>query len=81
MTHDRVFSNEFKLTHEFLSLMLGARRPSVTLVALQLQRAGLIEYRHGRVTILDRKGLEAASCECYRLIKGYFDQFLARLSS
>jgi hypothetical protein len=80
MTHDRVFTDEFKLTHEFLGMMLGASRPSVTLVALQLQQAGLIRYRHGQVTILDRKSLEKSSCECYALVSAFFDQFLRRLS-
>ena len=80
MTHDRVLTNEFQLTHEFLGLMLGARRASVTLVALELQRAGLIAYRRGRVTILDRKKLEAVSCECYPVARDNFDRFIGRLS-
>jgi CRP-like cAMP-binding protein len=80
MTHDRVEGDEFKLTHEFLGLMLGVRRSSVTLVAHQLQRAGLINYRMGVVTVLDRKGLEEASCECYAVVRAYFDKFLARLA-
>src|SRR5437867_961022 len=66
MAHDRVGRDEFPLTQEFVAMMLGAARPTVTVVAGTLQRAGLIKYRHGHVTIVDRKNLEAASCECYR---------------
>lgn len=66
MAHDRMGSNEFPLTQEFVAMMLGAARPTVTMVAGTLQKAGLIKYRHGRVTIVDREHLEAASCECYR---------------
>jgi hypothetical protein len=80
MTHDRVFTDEFKLTHEFLGMMLGASRPHVTTVARRLQRAGLISYHHGEVTVLDRRGLEAGSCECYGIVSSYFNEFLARLS-
>ena len=69
MTHDRVFTDTFRLTHEFLALMLGATRPTVSLVvAQQLQQAGLIAYRRGEVTVLDRRQLEAGSCECYRVV-------------
>ena len=75
MTHDRVGRDTFDLSHEFLAMMLGVRRQSVTVVAGSLQTAGLISYKHGRVQILDRKGLEAASCECYQVIRRYFDEF------
>jgi len=74
MTHDRVGGDELKLTHEFLAIMLGVRRQTVTVVAGTLQRAGFIKYTHGHVTILDRKALEAASCECYAVIRRQFDQ-------
>jgi CRP-like cAMP-binding protein len=67
-TQDRVRGTKFPLTHEFLGLMLGVRRASVTLTAQTLQKRGLIEYRRGIMTIVDRSGLEKASCECYRLI-------------
>ena len=71
-THDRMHSDRFELSHEFLAIMLGVRRPTVTIVAGALQRAELIQYRHGRITVLDRKGLEKASCECYSTIRGHF---------
>ena len=66
MAQDRVEAKDFPLTQEFVAMMLGATRPSVTVVAGTLQRAGLIEYRRGHLTILDRERLESASCECYR---------------
>ena len=66
LAQDRMESDEFPLTQEFVAMMLGASRPTVTVVAGILQKAGLIKYRHGRVTIVDRENLEAASCECYR---------------
>lgn len=66
MAQDRMASDEFPLTQELVAMMLGASRPTVTVVAGALQKAGSIKYRHGRVTIVDRKDLEAASCECYR---------------
>jgi CRP-like cAMP-binding protein len=66
MAHDRVGKNEFLLTQEFAAMMLGASRPTVTVVAGTLQKAGLITYHRGLVKIINRKKLEAASCECYR---------------
>jgi CRP-like cAMP-binding protein len=66
MARDRVEKNEFPLTQEFAAMMLGVSRPTVSVVAGTLQRAGLIKYHRGRVTILDGKALETASCECYR---------------
>jgi CRP-like cAMP-binding protein len=66
MAGDRMGSNHFPLTQEFAAMMLGAARPTVTVVAGTLQKAGLITYRHGHVTIVNREQLEAASCECYR---------------
>ena len=74
MTHDRVHEQDFHLSHEFLAMMLGVRRPTVTVVAGVLQQAGLISYKHGNVSVLDRKGLEAASCACYAVIRGHFDR-------
>ncbi len=73
MSHDRVGANVFAITHEFLSQMLGSRRATVTLSARVLQGAGLIRYHRGEVTIIDRAGLEAASCECYRVIREELD--------
>jgi CRP-like cAMP-binding protein len=66
LVHDRVQGDEFGLTQEFLSEMLGVRRPSVSLAAQTLQHAGLINYRWGRINVLDRRGLEDAGCEDYR---------------
>jgi len=66
MAQDRMGSDDFPLMQEFVAMMLGASRPTVTVVAGTLQKARLIKYRHGRVTIVDRESLEAASCECYR---------------
>jgi Mn-dependent DtxR family transcriptional regulator len=66
MAHDRVGRNEFPLTQEFVAMMLGATRPTVTVIAGTLQRAGLITYHRGHLTIVDREKLESASCECYR---------------
>jgi hypothetical protein len=62
------------MTHDFLAEMLGARRPGVSVAAEALRDAGLITYHRGKVTVLDRPGLEAASCECYRLIRERFDR-------
>jgi CRP-like cAMP-binding protein len=69
MTNDRVGSDEFAITHEYLARMLGSRRATVTLSAEILQAAGLIRYGRGWVTIVDRAGLEAVACECYRVIE------------
>lgn len=74
MTHDRVHREDFHLSHEFLAMMLGSTRPTVTIVAGALQKRGLIKYTHGRISILDRAGLEAASCECYGTVRAHFDR-------
>ncbi len=74
MTHDRMHERDFNLSHEFLAVMLGVQRPTVSAVAGTLQEAGLIRYTHGRVTVRDRQGLEAASCECYPIIRAHFDR-------
>jgi CRP-like cAMP-binding protein len=66
MAQDRMEAKDFPLTQEFLAMMLGASRPMVTVVAGTLQKAGLITYHRGHLTIVDREQLEAASCECYR---------------
>jgi Mn-dependent DtxR family transcriptional regulator len=71
-----VGKDEFYLTQEFLSQMLGVRRASVTEVAVTFQREGLISYSRGRLRICDRAGLEAAACECYGVITKEFDRLL-----
>ena len=77
MTRDRMNSDEFLLTQEFLAMMLGIRsRPGVTIAAGALQRAGLIRYKRGHITILDRAGLKERSCECYEISKREFDRLL-----
>jgi CRP-like cAMP-binding protein len=75
-THDRVGkgSEEFLLTQEFLAVMLGARRPSVTITIGTLQKAGMITYGHKKMSILNRTGLENVSCECYSAIKNQIDR-------
>jgi CRP-like cAMP-binding protein len=67
MAHDRLQNEVLPMTHEFLASMLGVRRAGVTETAGELQRSGLIRYHHGQVTIVDREGLEASACECFRL--------------
>ena len=74
MTSDRLHANSFYLTHEFLSHMLGVRRVGVTKSAGDLQRRKLIDYSRGNIRILDRKGLEAAACPCYRIVKTLQDE-------
>ena len=69
MTHDRVNSDQFELTQEFLAHMLGVRRVGVTLAARALQRKKLIRYTRGTITVLNRKGLERAACNCYRAVQ------------
>jgi CRP-like cAMP-binding protein len=69
LTHDRLQSNEFRLTQQFLSDMLGVRREGVTNAARALQQGNLISYVRGQITILNRGGLEAASCKCYEIVK------------
>lgn len=76
LSHDRIAGDQFPLTHEFLSQMLGVRRAGVSQVAAKLQNAGLISYHYGKITILDRVGLEATSCECYQLVKTEFERLI-----
>lgn len=80
MTHDRVTADEFPLTQEFLSFMLGVRRAGVTVAAGMLQKAGFIEYTHGHIKVIDREGLESAACPCYQIIRASYDG-LARFAS
>ena len=72
--YDRSEADEFEITQEVLSGMIGASRQKVTAVAGRLQAAGYIEYQRGRVRVLDRGGLEAAGCECLRVLKGAYEQ-------
>jgi CRP-like cAMP-binding protein len=74
---DRAHSDELGLTHEFISEMLGVRRAGVTEAAGRLQDSGVIRYRRGRISILDRRGLEAASCVCHAIVKREFDHLLS----
>jgi CRP-like cAMP-binding protein len=76
LAHDRTAGDELPLTQEFLALMLCVHRPSITVAARILQRANLIRYSAGNITVLDRSGLEAASCECYRAIKRQYRRLL-----
>jgi CRP-like cAMP-binding protein len=78
MAHDRVDGDEFQISHEFIAMMLGVRRPTATVVAGVLQGAGLIRYRRGQMRILDREGLENAACECYREVSAHFTQLRGR---
>ncbi len=73
MTRDRVQANDFPMTQEFLSHMLGVRRVGITKAAGALQRHNLIRYSRGKISILDGKGLEAAACQCYRVVKDMQD--------
>jgi CRP-like cAMP-binding protein len=68
-TRDRIDTDVLPLTQEFLSQMLGVQRTTVTLVARQLEQAGLIQNRRGRIVIIDREGLEDVACECYAIIR------------
>jgi len=77
MTRDRVHSDTFNLTHEFISYMLGTTRSGVTTAALTLHEAGLIRYRRGKITILDERKLETAACDCYRVIREENECFLS----
>ncbi len=81
MSQDRSDGEILTLTHEFLALMLGVRRSSVTVAAGILQSAGLIEYRHGNIRIKDRKGLESASCDCYSIVKREHDRLSPGLAN
>ena len=74
MCADQTENDTFELTQEYLAEMLGVRRSTVTVVAGTLQQAGLIHYRRGAITILDRRGLEATVCECYRIVRNGYER-------
>jgi hypothetical protein len=78
MTRDRVNSNEFLITQSFLALMLGVRRPRVTLAMRSLRERNLIVYRRGTITFLDQGGLVAAACGCYKTVKDAYTQAQAQ---
>ena len=78
MTHDRVDGDRFELTQEFLGRMLGSTRQAVNEAAQALQSRRLIAYSRGTVTVVDRGGLEACSCECYEVISDEFDRLLPK---
>ena len=78
MTHDRVDTDVFPLTQEFLGQMLGVQRPSVNIAAATLQRAGFIEYTRGRISVLNRLGLESAACDCYRYLAEQLERAIGR---
>jgi CRP-like cAMP-binding protein len=76
LTHDRVGTDDFPMTHEFLAQMLGVRRASVTVTAGILQKAGFVEFSRGRAAVVDRPGLEGAACECYAATREVYDRML-----
>ena len=81
MAHDRTEGDEFPITHEFLSLMLGVRRAGVTVAAGALQRAGLVRYDQGRMQVTNREGLERAACECHRVVRREYRRLLGNSES
>jgi CRP-like cAMP-binding protein len=79
MMHDYV-SDELLLTHELVALTLGVRRAGITVSALEFKNEGLIDYQRGRIQILNRQGLEAKACECYKVIRDEYDRLYADLA-
>lgn len=78
---DRLTGNELVMTQELIANMLGVRREGVTEAALSLQKAGLIQYARGHITVLDRRGLEKRTCECYAVVKKEYDRLLPDLKA
>jgi CRP-like cAMP-binding protein len=77
---DRLTGDELVMTQELIANMLGVRREGVTQAALNLQKAGLISYARGRIKVLDRKGLEERTCECYAVVKNEYDRLLPKIN-
>ena len=78
IAHDSALSDSFPLTHEFLAMMLGVQRAGVSIAANFLQKAGMIQYTRGRVTITNRAGLEDAACECYGTVHAELDRLFGK---
>jgi CRP-like cAMP-binding protein len=76
ISHDSARSDTFQLTQEFLAMMLGVQRSGVSIAASDLQKAGLIRYQHGQVTITNRAGLEDAACECFGAMQKEYDSLI-----
>lgn len=81
MNHDHQQTSTFLMTHEQISNLLGVRRESVSLAASHLHEMGLIDCSRGKIILLDRKGIEALSCECYRVVKSQYDRMLSKYVS
>jgi CRP-like cAMP-binding protein len=80
-THDLLQTNKLIMTHDLIANMLGVRREGVSIAAGSLQRNGLIKYVRGTITILDRQGLESATCECYKVVNDEYDRLLGNYFS
>jgi CRP-like cAMP-binding protein len=81
IANDHALSDEFPVTHEFLAMMLGYQRAGVSIAMHSLVKAGLIEHKRGKVTVIDRQALEAAACGCYREMQNELDEFLPPANS
>lgn len=81
INHDLLPTNKLIMTHDLIANMLGVRREGVSIAAGQLQKKGLIKYVRGTITMLDRKGLETAACECYKVVKDEYDRLLGKYTS
>lgn len=76
MTHERVHGNDFHLTQQYIAIMLGTRRPTVSVIAREFQRAGMLSYQRGVITIKDQSALEASCCKCCEVVRNQFERFL-----